>query len=174
MRRLASFAATANPMELLTNPTGSRRYVCVQVTGIIDVSAPIEYEQLYAQALHAIRSGERYWLNSEEERALTQSNSGFQDEPLEMQYLFSYFRLPEEGRRKSGLLRWSFWISYRSVQTKIQQYFCPFRKDVECFGYTEDTYEDGELLLFDDEMIITEGEWFVYIRSPFLYNHSPG
>ena len=76
MRRLASFAATANPMELLTDPTGSRRHVCVQVTGIIDVSVPIEYEQLYAQALHAIRSGERYWLNSEEERALTRDRKG--------------------------------------------------------------------------------------------------
>lgn len=53
MRRLASFSATANPMELLTDPIESRRYVCVQVMGMIDVSTPIEYEQLYAQALHA-------------------------------------------------------------------------------------------------------------------------
>lgn len=100
MRRLASFSATANPMELLTDPTGSRRYVCVEVTGAIDVSSPIAYEQLYAQALHAVRSGERYWLTTEEERVLTESNTGFQDEPLEMQYLFSYFRLSEEGEKE--------------------------------------------------------------------------
>lgn len=100
MRRLASFSATANPMELLTDPTGSRRYICVQVAGAIDVSSPIEYEQLYAQALHAVRTGERYWLNNEEERLLMQSNSEFQEEALEMQYLFTYFRLPEKGEKE--------------------------------------------------------------------------
>lgn len=95
MKRLASFSATANPMDLLTDPTGSRRFICVEVTGPIHISTPIEYEQLYAQAVHAISSGERYWLNSEEEQQLTLSNSGFQQEPLEIQYLFTYFRLPE-------------------------------------------------------------------------------
>lgn len=65
------------------------------MTGPIHISTPIEYEQLYAQAIHAISSGERYWLNSEEEQQLTLSNSGFQQEPLEIQYLFTYFRLPE-------------------------------------------------------------------------------
>lgn len=102
MKRLASFSATANPMDLLTDPTGSRRYLCVEVTAPIDLSTPIQYEQLYAQALSAIRSGERYWLNTEEEEALTQNNSDFQQQPLEMQYLFSYFRLPaaEEVSRR--------------------------------------------------------------------------
>lgn len=95
MKRLASFSATANPMDLLTDPTGSRRYLCVEVTGPIDVSKPVEYEQLYAQAVAAIQSGERYWLNSEEEQELNQSNAGFQQLPLEIQYLFTYFRLPE-------------------------------------------------------------------------------
>lgn len=95
MKRLASFSATANPMDLLTDPTGSRRYICVEVTGPIQVSTPIEYDQLYAQAMHAIHAGERYWLNNEEEERLTRSNSGFQQETLEIQYLFTYFRLPE-------------------------------------------------------------------------------
>ena len=136
MRRLASFAATANPMELLTDPTGSRRYVCVQVTGIIDVSAPIEYEQLYAQALHAIRSGERYWLNSEEERALTQSNSGFQDEPLEMQYLFSYFRLPEEGEKEERFTSVELLdiISERSKRKFSNTSACRFGKMLNASG----------------------------------------
>lgn len=97
MKRLASFSATANPMDLLTDPTGSRRYLCVEVTGPIELPHPLCYEQLYAQALHAIRSGERYWLNSVEEEELTDSNAGFRQQPLEMQYLFSYFRLPAEG-----------------------------------------------------------------------------
>lgn len=94
--RLASFSATANPMDLLTDPTGNRRYLCVQLNGPIDISRPIDYPQLYAQALSAIRSGERYWLNTEEEGLLNTSNDDFRLLPLEIQYLFSYFRLPEE------------------------------------------------------------------------------
>lgn len=97
MKRLASFSATANPMDLLTDPTGSRRYLCVEVTGQIDMSSPICYEQIYAQAWHAISSGERYWLNEVEEADLIAANAGFRQEPLEMQYLFSYFRQPAKG-----------------------------------------------------------------------------
>jgi Virulence-associated protein E/VirE N-terminal domain/Domain of unknonw function from B. Theta Gene description (DUF3874) len=97
MKRLASFSATANPMDLLTDPTGSRRYLCVEVTGPIDMSSPICYEQLYAQARHAISSSERYWLNQEEEAELTVTNADFRQQSLEMQYLFSYFRLPAKG-----------------------------------------------------------------------------
>lgn len=136
MRRLASFSATANPMELLTDPTGSRRYVCVQVTGAIDVSAPVEYEQLYAQAVHAIRSGERYWLNSEEEQLLTKSNAGFQDEPLEMQYLFSYFRLPEEGEKEERFTSVELLdiISERSKRKFSNTSACRFGKMLNASG----------------------------------------
>lgn len=136
MRRLASFSATANPMELLTDPTGSRRYICVQVTGTIDVSSPMEYEQLYAQALHAIRSGERYWLNTEEERLLTQSNSGFQDEPLEIQYLFSYFRLPEPGEKEERFTSVELLdiISERSKRKFSNTSACRFGKMLNASG----------------------------------------
>ena len=136
MRRLASFSATANPMELLTDPTGSRRYVCVQVTGPIDVSSPLEYEQLYAQALHAIRSGERYWLNTEEEQLLTQSNVGFQDEALEMQYLFSYFRLPEAGEKEERFTSVELLdiISERSKRKFSNTSACRFGKMLNASG----------------------------------------
>ncbi len=136
MRRLTSFSATANPMELLTDPTGSRRYVCVQVMGPIDVSSPLEYEQLYAQALHAIRSGERYWLNTEEEQLLTQSNVGFQDEVLEMQYLFSYFRLPEAGEKEERFTSVELLdiISERSKRKFSNTSACRFGKMLNASG----------------------------------------
>ena len=51
MRRYASFIGTSNHKDLLTDTSGSRRYIVVDVTGPIDCS-PIDYEQLYAQAMH--------------------------------------------------------------------------------------------------------------------------
>lgn len=97
VRRMVSFCATANPSELLTDPTGSRRYICAQVNGQIDISTPPEYEQLYAQAVHAIRKGERYWLLPEEEKELIRINQAFQQIPVEIQYTKLYFRPPQEG-----------------------------------------------------------------------------
>ena len=47
MRRYASFIGTSNHKDLLTDTSGSRRYIVVDVTGPIDCS-PIDYEQLYA------------------------------------------------------------------------------------------------------------------------------
>lgn len=49
MRRYASFIGTSNHKDLLTDTSGSRRYIVVDVTGPIDCS-PIDYEQLYAQS----------------------------------------------------------------------------------------------------------------------------
>ena len=56
MRRYASFIGTSNHKDLLTDTSGSRRYIVVDVTGPIDCS-PIDYEQLYAQAMHDLYKG---------------------------------------------------------------------------------------------------------------------
>ncbi|MCD7933469.1 MAG: DUF3874 domain-containing protein [Tannerellaceae bacterium] len=116
--RLASFAANANPVELLTDPTGSRRYLCVEVTGTIDTSGTIHYEQLYAQALHAINQGETYWLTEEEEKQMQEINTNFQQLPLEMQYVFTYFRLPKIDEEAKGYYAVEIWeiIKARSKQ----------------------------------------------------------
>ena len=58
MRRYATFIGTSNHKDLLTDTSGSRRYIVVDVTGPIDCS-PIDYEQLYAQAMHDLYKGER-------------------------------------------------------------------------------------------------------------------
>ena len=73
MRRYASFIGTSNHKDLLTDTSGSRRYIVINVTGPIDCS-PIDYEQLYAQAMHDLYRGERYWFNTEDENVMTENN----------------------------------------------------------------------------------------------------
>ena len=58
------------------DPTGSRRFICVEVEHPIDCEA-IEHEQLYAQLKVAILSGQRYWFTKEEEQELQKSNLAF-------------------------------------------------------------------------------------------------
>ena len=73
-----------NQKDLLTDPTGSRRFICIEVTDPIDTNVTIDYRQLYAQAMHLLYKNERYWLNDEDEAVLRQSNSEFEQiSPLE-------------------------------------------------------------------------------------------
>lgn len=98
LHRYASFIATCNNYDLLTDPTGSRRFICIEITGTVDNSTPINYEQLYAQAVSALKAGERYWFTSEEESSTTRNNDVFQQIPIEEQLFLQNFRapLPEE------------------------------------------------------------------------------
>ncbi len=55
------YLSYGNSKDLLTDPSGSRRFICIEVTGVIDTNRPIDYEQLYAQAMYELEHGERYW-----------------------------------------------------------------------------------------------------------------
>ena len=78
-RRYASFIGTTNEQMPLTDPTGSRRFVCVPVEGSIDFESYIDYPQLYAQLKHEVDVlGLRYYLTKDEEQALMEHNQQFQ------------------------------------------------------------------------------------------------
>lgn len=84
-RRYTSFIGTSNHEEILRDPTGNRRYLCVNVKAPIKVETPIDYQQLYAEAVTLIsQSKERYWFGDEEEALLKESNRAFETRhPLE-------------------------------------------------------------------------------------------
>lgn len=100
MRRYASFIATSNQKDLLTDPSGSRRFICIEVTGVIDTNKPIDYDQLYAQAMSELEHGERYWFDEEEEKIMMENNREFEQNTPEEQLFYRYFRVAdptEEG-----------------------------------------------------------------------------
>ena len=76
LKNLMQMASLSLWKDLLTDPTGSRRFICVEVEHPIDCEA-IEHEQLYAQLKVAILSGQRYWFTKEEEQELQKSNLAF-------------------------------------------------------------------------------------------------
>ncbi len=85
LKRYAGFVGTCNNQDLLSDPTGSRRFLCVEINGEIDRRHFIDHDQLYAQAIHALRAGERYWLTREEEKSITLQNEVFEQIPVEEQ-----------------------------------------------------------------------------------------
>lgn len=90
-RRYASFIGTTNSESILNDPTGNRRYLCVKVTDMIDAKSHIDYAQLYSQAAFLINSGERYWVDDEDERLIEETNSRFTVEtPLEQFFLSAF------------------------------------------------------------------------------------
>ena len=78
LQRMASFVATTNERQPLTDRTGSRRYLCCEVTGTIDTVSPLNYQQLYAQALYELEHGEPYWMSPGEEQLMADYNLRFQ------------------------------------------------------------------------------------------------
>ena len=97
--RLASFIATTNSRQILSDPTGSRRFLCVEVTDMISNEA-IEHKQLYAQLKQEVLDGERDYLNKEEEKEVQRRNKAYyRQSPLE-DVFHACFRRPkpeEEG-----------------------------------------------------------------------------
>lgn len=103
LQRMASFIATTNERQPLTDTTGSRRYLCVEVTGTIDTVSPLNYQQLYAQALYELDHGEAYYMSPEEERLLEEHNQHFQNTSTAEILLTSYYE--PAARQKEHFVR---------------------------------------------------------------------
>lgn len=93
-KRYASFIATTNKSQPLVDTTGSRRFICVKVNGVIDFNTPIEYHQVYAQLRHEVMHGERYWFTKEEADEITHQNTPFMQNMSLADMLLTIYRLP--------------------------------------------------------------------------------
>ena len=90
-QRFASFIATTNNLRPLTDPTGSRRFICVYADEI-DNSDIINYDQLYSQLYTELQQGRRYWFEDEENARIMRQNEDFQqvydyEKMIELTYL---------------------------------------------------------------------------------------
>lgn len=114
--RLASFIATTNMPDVLADPTGSRRFVGVEVTGDIDMSQTPNYEQLYAQAMAEHSNGERYWFDDDESKAVMAHNRRFQHMDTLTQFFLDHFEVavPEE--------RGAVWVTATEVLVVLKKH----------------------------------------------------
>ena len=94
--RMASFIATSNMEDILSDPSGNRRFLGVELTGPIDVSQLPNYEQLYAQALSALQAGEKTYFDAEQTKLIMASNRKFEVISPVDQYFNLYFDLTDD------------------------------------------------------------------------------
>ena len=112
-RRYASFIGTTNQPKPLTDPTGSRRFVCVEVTDMINFSDDLDHYQIYAQLKAEIEQGMKYWLDDDEIARLIDENERFQRIDSLEEMIAAVFRKPEEGEA-------GHWFSATEVLEKLQ------------------------------------------------------
>ena len=96
--RTASFIATTNEMEPLYDPTGSRRYLCCEVTGIIDTETPINHRAIYAQAVTELRGGAQWYFSKNEENEIEHHNQNYRHQTTPETVLLSYFEPAERSK----------------------------------------------------------------------------
>ena len=97
--RMASFIATSNMEDILSDPSGNRRFLGVELTGPIDVSQLPNYEQLYAQALAALQAGEKTYFDAEQTKLIMVSNRKFEVISPVDQYFNLYFDLTDDAKQ---------------------------------------------------------------------------
>ncbi len=102
--RIASFTGTSNTRQLLTDRTGSRRFLILEPAQVIPVDG-IDHDQLYAQLVYEVEHGERYYFTKAEEEQMNRRNQAYYV-PNELEQLVTRFcraaREGEDAREISG------------------------------------------------------------------------
>ena len=100
--RIASFIGTSNRFDLLTDPTGSRRFLCIEVKHNIDCIG-IEHDQIFAQLKAELIAGRRNWFTKPEEEELQWHNEAFYRVSLVEEAVHSLFRTPLPAEKSFDL-----------------------------------------------------------------------
>ena len=103
--RIASFVGTTNERHVLTDRTGSRRFLILEPDGIINVDG-IDHDQLYAQVLYEIEDEKLpHWFSKDDEAEMEKHNKDYYVLTDVERLFLRYFSIPEregEGAFMSG------------------------------------------------------------------------
>ena len=114
---LASFVASVNGNDFLTDPTGSRRFLPFEVLSIdIERAKAISMNNVYAEAKALLKSGFRYWFDDDEIVELYRESEDFQVQTAEMELLLRCFEKPTEDESYS-LITTTEILTYLGIYT---------------------------------------------------------
>ena len=99
--RLCSFIATTNDLTPLPSGDGTRRYLCIEVTGKVDMDGQIPYKQMYAQAVTELDDPDCiYWFTDDDERLIQQHNRQYQQESAPELVLTQLFQPAKQHKKE--------------------------------------------------------------------------
>ncbi len=103
---IATFCGTGNNPHFLSDPTGNRRWLVVEVEDIDDPwQHPFNYTGIYSQAWSLWKSGFQYWFDQDEIRALHTQNRDYEAPNPEEELLLTYYRPTFEGCQGAVFLK---------------------------------------------------------------------
>lgn len=121
--RTASFIGTSNARELLSDPSGSRRFMCMHIDRPIECS-PIDHAQLYAQLREELLvQGRQTYLSKQDEHEWQEHNRLFCITAAEEEVFSSVYR-PALPNEECNLL------TCTEILTALTKHFPRLMKDI--------------------------------------------
>ena len=119
MPRYASFIATSNMNDVLSDPTGSRRFIVADIRdgASINTEGSFNYTQLYAQALAELEAGRKPYFTPEDVAAVEAQNTRYAQLRPEVLKFLSVFELATERNNSTRALKVSEMIAIVHRQT---------------------------------------------------------
>lgn len=90
----ASYAGAVNDQEFLNDDTGTRRFLCVEVDNA-DFKHEVDMDKVFAQVYHLLKSGFKYWFDSEEIKEINLNNEKFLYKSPVEEYILRFFEEPK-------------------------------------------------------------------------------
>ena len=116
---LASFVASVNGNDFLTDPTGSRRFLPFEVLSIdINKAKAISMDSVYAEAKALLNAGFCYWFDDEEIAELYRESEDFQVQTAEMELLLRCFEKPTEDNPHCSYMTTTEILTYLGIYTR--------------------------------------------------------
>lgn len=114
--RKASFIATSNMTDILSDPSGNRRFIGIELTAPIDTSRVPDHHQLFAQALQLLRNGSRSWFDKAETEQIMLWNRRYEIQEPADQYFSLCFSVANDPLDPSAE-----WLSTAEIFDVIKQ-----------------------------------------------------
>lgn len=124
MPRIATFCATGNRADFLTDPTGNRRWLTFTVRkfNINPFSYQPDYEHIYAQALYLAQHEASIFVMSQQDiRQLDQHNEQYVSQSVEVELCSVYVHHPNLGENGQPLSD-SKWMTAAEIASRINYY----------------------------------------------------
>lgn len=114
--RKASFIATSNMTDILSDPSGNRRFIGIELTAPIDTSRVPDHHQLFAQTLQLLRNGSRSWFDKAETEQIMLWNRRYEIQEPADQYFSLCFSVANDPLDPSAE-----WLSTAEIFDVIKQ-----------------------------------------------------
>lgn len=127
LKRRASFVASLNKLNFLTDTTGSRRFIIFEIVNIdMNTAKSIDIDLVYAQALAEYKSGEQYFFTQEDNVLIQSMNQRFDQISTVEDLLLSKFYVPKDGSivlemGASDIAKEIFSFGHKPTETEIRK-----------------------------------------------------